>query len=442
MISYLQVVIQALLLQQSHNIASGHVEQRTMNLNRVPAKEVRKMSPGYRGCPSTLKKRKQLFNAEERVERKAGIGRRQQKESGKNHKIVRVEEDQVHIPKHMIGFGVPNEPRLKVQRKLPEAAIGPPYFYFENVACAPKGVWSTISRSLYEVEPEFVDSLHFCPAARKRGYVHNLPICDRFPLKPIPPLTIQAALPLTKKWWPSWDRRDKFTCLRTRIGSAKLTERIKEALERCNGDPPLETQKYVLYQCKKWNLVWTGKNKATPLEPDEQEMLMGYPQNHTRGASRTERYKTLGNSFQVDTVAYHFSVLKRMFPNGITVLSLFTGIGGAEIALHRLGIPLKAVVSVEVSEVSRSIFRSWWEQTNQTGDLIELEDVQLLSEDKLKIYISSFGGFDLVVGGSPCNNLTGSNFHHRNGLKGEHSVLFFEFDRILDTVKCMMASNL
>ncbi|KAF9612870.1 hypothetical protein IFM89_004286 [Coptis chinensis] len=39
-----EVITQAskLLLHQSHNIGSGHVEQRTVNLNRVPTKEVRK----------------------------------------------------------------------------------------------------------------------------------------------------------------------------------------------------------------------------------------------------------------------------------------------------------------------------------------------------------------------------------------------------------------
>ncbi|KAL0450679.1 UNVERIFIED_CONTAM: DNA (cytosine-5)-methyltransferase DRM2, partial [Sesamum latifolium] len=49
----------------------------------------------------------------------------------------------------------------------------------------------------------------------------------------------------------------------------------------------------------------------------------------------------------VDTVAYHLSVLKEIFPNGLNLLSLFSGIGGGEVALHRLGIKLKNVVSHE-----------------------------------------------------------------------------------------------
>ncbi|XP_074296132.1 DNA (cytosine-5)-methyltransferase DRM2-like isoform X2 [Silene latifolia] len=354
------------------------------------------------------------------------------------------EEEPIRLPKPMIGFGVPTELCPDFQRTLPEAALGPPYFYYENVALAPKGVWDTISRFLYDVEPEFVDSKYFCAAARKRGYIHNLPIENRYPLLPMPPRTINEALPLTKRWWPRWDARTKLNCLQTCIGSAKLTERIRKAIEQYDGDPPPSVQKFVIEQCRKWNLVWVGRNKVAPLEPDEVEMLLGFPRNHTRGGgvSRTERYKSLGNSFQVDTVAYHLSVLKELFPDGINVLSLFSGIGGAEVALHRLGIRLKLVVSVEKSEVNRDIVRVWWEQTNQKGILIDIDDVQKLTGDRIEQLIGTYGGFDLLIGGSPCNNLAGSNRVSRDGLEGKESSLFFDYCRILDLVKCIMSRNL
>lgn len=127
-----------------------------------------------------------------------------------------------------------------------------------------------------------------------------------------------------------------------------------------------------------------------------------------------------------------------MYPGGINLLSLFSGIGGAEVALHRLGIPLKNVVSVEKSEVNRNIVRSWWEQTNQRGNLIDLEDIQQLDGNRLETLMNSFGGFDLIVGGSPCNNLAGSNRHHRDGLEGKESSLFYDYFRILDLVKCII----
>lgn len=345
------------------------------------------------------------------------------------------------IPKPMIGFGLPFEPAKLNLRRLSEASVGPPYFYYENVALAPKGVWDTISRFLYDIEPEFVDSKFFSAAARKRGYIHNLPIKDRFPLLPIPPKTIFEAFPSTKNWWPSWDTRTHLNCLQTCIASAKLTERIRSALASSPDPPPENIQKWIMFECRKWNLVWIGKNKVAPLEPDEIEMLLGFPRNHTRGISRTERYKSLGNSFQIDTVAYHLSVLRDMFPNGITVLSLFSGIGGAEVALHRLGIRLKLVVSVELSDNNRNVVRSWWDQTNQNGTLIHISDVQQLNSDRLEHFIKTYNAFDLVIGGSPCNNLAGSNRHHRDGLEGEHSSLFYDYFRILDLVKCIMGQN-
>uniref|UniRef100_A0A0E0J4V8 DNA (cytosine-5)-methyltransferase DRM2 n=1 Tax=Oryza nivara TaxID=4536 RepID=A0A0E0J4V8_ORYNI len=287
--------------------------------------------------------------------------------------------------------------------------------------------------------PEFVDSKYFCAAARKRGYIHNLPIENRSPVLPMPPKTISEAFPNTKRWWPSWDPRRQFNCLQTCMASAKLTERIRCALGRFSDVPTPQVQKYVLDECRKWNLVWVGKNKVAPLEPDEMEFLLGYPRNHTRGVSRTERYRALGNSFQVDTVAYHLSVLRDLFPNGMNVLSLFSGIGGAEVALHRLGIRMKTVISVEKSEVNRTILKSWWDQT-QTGTLIEIADVRHLTTERIETFIRRFGGFDLVIGGSPCNNLAGSNRHHRDGLEGEHSALFYDYIRILEHVKATMSA--
>ena len=72
---------------------------------------------------------------------------------------------------------------------------------------------------------------------------------------------------------------------------------------------------------------------------------------------------------QTDTLSYFLSVLKGMCLDGIGVLSIYSGIGGAEVTLHRLGIPLKCVISVEESEVNRKILRGWWSKTEQTGML-------------------------------------------------------------------------
>ncbi|KAE8683190.1 zinc finger family protein [Hibiscus syriacus] len=103
------------------------------------------------------------------------------------------------------------------------------------------------------------------------------------------------------------------------IGSAKLTERILKALEAYDDEPPSSVQKYVLDECRKWNLVWVERNKVVRLEPDEVEMIPGFPKNHILG----------GGS------------VRDMFPGDINVMSLFSGISDAKVAFYCLGIPLK-----------------------------------------------------------------------------------------------------
>lgn len=225
----------------------------------------------------------------------------------------------IKLPNPMIGYGLPGISHTWSSRNLPDAAKGPPYFYYENVALAPKGVWEEISSLLYKVHPEFVDSAYISVANRKRGYIHNLPIKNRFPLLPLPPTTIHEALPSTKKWWPSWDKRTKFNCLQTCIASAKLTERILKALEISGGDqPPLHVQQFILKECRRWNLVWLGINKVAPLEPNEMEFIQGYPEDHTRGVNRTDRYKALGNTYQVNNIlaiCFCFMIILYLHPS-------------------------------------------------------------------------------------------------------------------------------
>ncbi|KAE8736145.1 hypothetical protein F3Y22_tig00000136pilonHSYRG00049 [Hibiscus syriacus] len=115
---------------------------------------------------------------------------------------------QIHLSNLMIGFGVHTKPNQITQRTLPEDAIRSSYFYYENVALAPVNVWTGISQYLFDVEPEFVDSKHFHDATLKRGYIHNLPIENRFPLILFSSRTIHDIFPLTK-WWPSWDPRTR-----------------------------------------------------------------------------------------------------------------------------------------------------------------------------------------------------------------------------------------
>lgn len=137
-------------------------------------------------------------------------------------------------------------------------------------------------------------------------------------------------------------------------------------------------------------------------------------------------------------LAFHLSVLKEQFPDGIRVLSLFSGIGGAEVALHRLGVGLNVVVSVEKSKVNKVILSNWWKESQQTGVLIQRDDVEKVNYNELEILVKRFGGFDLIIGGSPCNNISGGNRYSRVGLGGEQSGLFYHYVRILKQVREIM----
>ncbi|KAF5959825.1 hypothetical protein HYC85_001034 [Camellia sinensis] len=114
---------------------------------------------------------------------------------------------------------------------------------------------------------------------------------------------------------------------------------------------------------------------------------------------------------------YHLSVLKTLFPGGINLLSLFSGIGEASIALHRLRIPLKNIVSVEKLEICQTILHWWWEETNQKGNLIHIEYVQDVNAHMIARWVESYSGIDLMIGGSHCNNLIGAILSAETGMR-------------------------
>lgn len=364
-------------------------------------------------------KKKKLFEPEDQWER--GIGSCRSNGRPEMEKRIKLSPKAEDVLKPALS------------RRLPDAATGAPYFFFETGA----------SSYLHNFKPEFVDSKSFSTIASRRAYVHNLPTENRFRLLPTPPLTIFKALPHTADWWPWWDTRVQFGSLDTCNGSCKPTEVIRRSIANCNGAPTSNVQKSILNECQRFNLVWTGRNTVSPLEPEELERLLGYPEHHTRGGgTRTDRYKALGNAVQVDTIAYHLSTLKEIFSSGISVLSIFPGIGGAEIALSRLGIPLNLVVTVENSKVNRAIFRSWWESNDQKGKLVDsITDLHMLTSQKIKELVGSYGGFDLVVGGSRCNDMTGSSQRTRDQHEGNNSCVLDEFTRILEEVKRLMEAN-
>lgn len=347
---------------------------------------------------------------------------------------------------HPLDGDVPTLAKPNSCRSLDRMVAKPPYFFYGNVMNLSHDSWVKISQFLYAIEPEFVNIQFFSALSRKEGYVHNLPTDNRFHIKPKSPLTIEEAVPDTKKWWPSWDTRKQLSCINADTsGISQQCDRLERILVDSRGLLSVEQQRDLLHRCRSFNLVWVGRNKLKPIEPEHVERILGYPVHHTRvaGFSLTERLHSLKHCFQIDSLGYHVSALKSLFPGGLTLLSIYSGIGGSEITLHRLGIRLKGVVSVEPCETKRKILKQWWSSSGQSGELMQIEDIQKLSSSKIEILMKKFGGFDFIICQNPYNFSLKfpSMSEDSDSFAGLDFSLFYEFVRILQRVRCMMGNS-
>lgn len=104
----------------------------------------------------------------------------------------------------------------------------------------------------------------------------------------------------------------------------------------------------------------------------------------------------------------------------INVLSLFDGLGGARIALDQLGIEC-AYYASEVDKYAIKV------STANYPDIIQLGDVT-------QVKASDLPTIDLIVGGSPCQDLSVAK-SNRKGLEGSRSGLFWEYVRLMRECK-------
>nr|XP_046268743.1 DNA (cytosine-5)-methyltransferase 3A isoform X3 [Scatophagus argus] len=105
----------------------------------------------------------------------------------------------------------------------------------------------------------------------------------------------------------------------------------------------------------------------------------------------------------------------------IRVLSLFDGIATGLLVLRELGIEVDRYVASEVCEDSITVGI-----VRHQGRIMYVGDVRNVTRK----HIQEWGPFDLVIGGSPCNDLSIVN-PARKGLYEGTGRLFFEFYRLL-----------
>jgi DNA (cytosine-5)-methyltransferase 3A len=107
----------------------------------------------------------------------------------------------------------------------------------------------------------------------------------------------------------------------------------------------------------------------------------------------------------------------------MNVLSLFDGMSCGQIALQRAGIKVDSYYSSEIKEYAVRVTQHNFPNTIQLGDITNWREWDI-----------DWSSIDLVIGGSPCQDLSGAN-KERLGLKGLKSKLFYTFVDILNHVQ-------
>ena len=103
------------------------------------------------------------------------------------------------------------------------------------------------------------------------------------------------------------------------------------------------------------------------------------------------------------------------------VLSLFDGISCGMVALERVGIPVDRYVAYEIDQYAIKASKKNYPQIEHCGDVTVADFTQ-------------YKGFDLLIGGSPCQDLSlykTSSKEGWKGLEGQKSNLFYHYVRAL-----------
>lgn len=103
------------------------------------------------------------------------------------------------------------------------------------------------------------------------------------------------------------------------------------------------------------------------------------------------------------------------------VLSLFDGISCGRVALERIGVKVDCYDAFEIDKYAVQVSEKNYPDIVHHGDVFSST-------------FEEFKGYDLLIGGSPCQSLSIVQSKTRQHLDGK-SKLFFEYVRALETVK-------
>lgn len=109
---------------------------------------------------------------------------------------------------------------------------------------------------------------------------------------------------------------------------------------------------------------------------------------------------------------------------GITVLSLCDGMSGGQIALKELGIPIYKYYAYEIKPTAIEVTQLNFPNTIQLGDVNKF-DYKIFENEKV----------DLLLCGSPCQDMSLININGKVGVNGEKSSLLYKCVEILEKIK-------
>jgi DNA-cytosine methyltransferase len=116
------------------------------------------------------------------------------------------------------------------------------------------------------------------------------------------------------------------------------------------------------------------------------------------------------------------------------VLSLFDGLAGARQALKELNIDCEYYAS-EIDKYAIQVAKTNHPDIMHIGDIKNLFKYHDINDGRNRqFYNINRGEIDLLIGGSPCQDLSIAK-KDRKGLDGDRSSLFYEYVRILNEVK-------
>ncbi len=184
--------------------------------------------------------------------------------------------------------------------------LQPKYFIFENVASMGKKWRDEISK-LIGIEPVRLNSKYFGVQNRDRLFWTNIPNAQTVennqinndPQKQFSEILLDGVT----------DREKAKCLLASYTGSCSTPNQLRRYLASKMGQiiftdlTQAELDNLFVQYGKNWTDDLINNTKIRKLYPIECERLMNLPDNYTEGVSKTQRYKMLGNGWDVAVVA-------------------------------------------------------------------------------------------------------------------------------------------